>query len=282
MSSPTLKRRRLSIELRRLRQATDLSVTEAAKRLDLDPATITRMERNDWKRPNINIIRNMLTLYGVTDEANREALLALARESRQRGWWADYADVFRSGLPDFESGARAIFDYQTILVPGMLQTADYARAIFRGTQVLHDETVIERHIDARLARQAILDREDPPHYWSIIDEAALTKLVGGPEVMGEQLRRICKMAARPNITVQVLLDCAGAHASMMGAFAILDFPTPDDPSMVYIETATDALYLEKVEELHRYRLIYSHIQSVALTPEESVRYLTSLADELKR
>jgi len=280
MSSPTLKRRRLSIELRRLRQAADLSVTEAAKRLDLDPATITRMERNDWKRPNINIIRNMLTLYGVTDDANREALLNLARESRKRGWWADYADVFRSSLPDFESGARAIFDYQTILVPGLLQTADYARAIFRGSQVLRDEPVIERHVEARLNRQAILDRDQPFHYWSIIDEAGLTKLVGGPEVMREQLQHLCKMAAKPNITVQVLLDGAGAHAAMMGAFAILDFPSPNDPSMVYIETATDALYLEKPEELHRYRLIYSHIQSVALTPEESVRHIASLADRL--
>ncbi len=281
MSSPTLKRRRLSIELRRLRQTTDLSVTEAAKRLDLDPATITRMERNDWKRPNINIIRNMLTLYGVTDEANRDALLTLARESRQRGWWADYADVFRSSLPDFESGARAIFEYPALLIAGLLQTEEYARAVFRGDQVLTDEALLERHILARMVRQKILDREDPPHFWAVIDEAALTKLVGGPAVIRDQLRHICKMAAKPHITIQVLPDSVGAHSGMMGAFTILDFPAPDDPSMVYIETPTDALYLEKPEEIHRYRIIYGHLLSAALPPEESVRFVASLADQLK-
>ncbi|WP_405143273.1 helix-turn-helix domain-containing protein [Sphaerisporangium sp. NBC_01403] len=283
--SPTVKRRRLSHVLRELRQAAELTATEAAKRLEWDPSKVARMERNQWKLPNVHDIRLLLDLYGVTDERQRDALINLAREARQRGWWADYEDVFRSSLPDFEAGASVIRTYEALIVPGLLQTAAYAGAVWRAGQVLDEQAdhVIERHVEARLTRQKILDRESPPELLAVIDEAALARAVGGPKVMEEQLQHLIKMAARPNVTVQVLPNSVGAHAAMIGGFMILDFPSPvDDPSLVYMETATENLWLETPEKYRRYALIYSQVQALALSPEESVSRMTTQMDEYRK
>ncbi|MEU8268665.1 helix-turn-helix transcriptional regulator [Sphaerisporangium sp. NPDC049002] len=272
-NSPTVKRRRLSAALRQLRIESGLTAAEAAKQLDWDPSKITRMERDEWKRPAPHDIRGLLDLYGVTDERRREALLTLARESRQRGWWADYQDVFRSSLPDFEAGASMIRTYEAVVIPGLLQTAAYMMAIFRGGQVLN-EAVFERHVQARLARQEILKRQDPPTLVAVIDEAALLKMIGGPDVMRDQIQHLVEMAGRPNITVQVLPNSVGAHPALDGPFVILDFPSPDDPSLVHLATLTDSLWLETPEEIRRYTLIYSQAQASALSPDESVRHLS--------
>lgn len=280
-SSPTVKRRRLSAALQQARKAAGLEPKEAAKRLDWDPTKLRRLERNQWLRPDPRDVKDLLDLYRVTDDAQREALLALARESRERGWWADYKDVFRSSLPDFESGSEIIRTYEAMLVPGLLQTPDYTRALMRAGAQLDDAT-IERRVEARLARQAILDREDAPHLWAVIDEAALLKMVGCPVVMAAQLDHILKLGERPNIAIQVLPNSAGAHAAMNSGFVILDFASELDPSIVCIETATDSLYLEQAEELHRYTVIYSHVQALALTVEESARYMESMTVQLQR
>lgn len=275
--SPTVRRRRLSHALRELRKAAGITATEAAKRLEWDPSKVSRMERNEWKLPNVHDIRMLLDLYGVADERQREALVTLARESRLRGWWADYQDVFRSSLPDFESGASAIRTYEALLVPGLLQSATYAMEVWRAGQVL-DDALVERHVQARLARQEVLDRDTPPELLAIVDEAALLKEIGGPETMAEQIRHLIEMAARPNITIQVIPNEAGAHAALTGGFTIFDFP--EDPSLVYLETATDVLWLEQAEEYQRYSLIFSHVMNVALSPQESVRHMESQVDQL--
>lgn len=287
-SSPTVKRRRLSAALRQMRIDAGLDPKEAARRLEWDPTKIHRMERNKWVRPDPRDVQDLLDLYGVTDEPHREALLALARESRQRGWWADYADVFRTSLPDFEAGAAIIRTYEAMLVPGLLQTADYTRALMRAGVGL-DDAGIERRVEARLARQAILDRTGSPQLWAVIDEAALLKLVGGTAVMRAQIEHILKAGERPNIAVQVLPNAMGAHAAMDGGFTILDFAEPVDPStepvdpsIVCIETATDSLYLEKADELHRYTVTYSHVQALALSPEDSARFMESMIQQLQR
>lgn len=273
-SSPTVKRRRLSAALRQARLDAGLDAKEVARRLGSDVTKIHRMERNQWTRPNARDIRDLLDLYGVTDERQREALLALARESSQRGWWADYQDVFRSSLPDFESGAAIIRTYEALLVPGLLQTADYMRAVFHAGASF-DEATIERQIEARLTRQEVLRRPAPPHLWAVIDEAALRKQVGGRDVMRAQVEHIIASSELANVAVQVLPNSAGAHTAMTGGFVVLDFAEMD-PSIVCIETATDSLYLEKPEELHRYTVIYSHVQALALSPEESVRFMESM------
>ncbi|MEU8039324.1 helix-turn-helix transcriptional regulator [Streptosporangium sp. NPDC049078] len=278
-NSPTVKRRRLSQAFRQLRQEAGLSVTEAARRLEWEPSKISRMERNEWKLPSVHDIRLMLDFYGVTDKDQREAMITLARESRQRGWWEKYQDVFRTSLPDFEAGASVIRTWQILLVPGLLQTEAYAKAMWRAGQVL-DEALIERHVQARLARQEILTKENPPTLLALIDEAALRKLIGGAEVMCEQIDHLIAMAARPNVTIQVVPDSAGAHPALDGAFVILDFP--NDPSLIYTVTVTENLWLEQPADYQRYSLIYNHVMTLALSPEESIRYLTELVEQLKR
>ncbi|MER6175562.1 helix-turn-helix transcriptional regulator [Streptosporangium sp. NPDC001681] len=277
VNSPTVKRRRLSQAFRQLRQEAGLSVTEAARRLEWEPSKISRMERNEWKLPSVHDIRLMLDFYGVTDEDQREAMITLARESRQRGWWEKYQDVFRTSLPDFEAGASIIRTWQIVLVPGLLQTEAYAKAVWRAGRVL-DENLIERHVQARLARQEILTSENPPTLLALIDEAALRKLIGGAEVMREQISHLIAMAARPNVTIQVVPDSAGAHPALDGAFVILDFP--NDPSLIYTVTVTENLWLEQQVDYQRYSLIYNHVMTLALSPEESVRYLAKLVEQL--
>ncbi|MGW4639246.1 helix-turn-helix domain-containing protein [Sphaerisporangium sp. NPDC004334] len=280
-NSPTVKRRRLSAALRQLRVESGLTAAEVAKQLDWDPSKITRMERDEWKRPAPHDIRGLLDLYRVTDERRRDALLTLARESRQRGWWADYQDVFRTSLPDFEAGASMIRTYEAVVIPGLLQTSAYMMAIFRGGQVLH-ETVFERHVHARLARQEILRRQDPPTLVAVIDEAALLKMIGGRDVMRDQARQLLELARQPNITIQVLPNSVGAHSALDGPFVILDFPSPDDPSLIHLATLTDSLWLETPEEIQRYTLTFSQAQASALPPDESVRYLSELHERLQQ
>lgn len=279
MASPTVRRRRLSAELIRLREQAGLSVEEAGRRLEWSRGRLNKMEANKWTRPDLGNIRALLDLYSVTDQAQREAVLTLARQSREKGWWANYQDIWRGSLAGFEAEASLINTYEDLRVPGLFQTEDYATAMFKGGQVL-DNDQIRRRVEARLARQGIVHGEAPPTLWAVIDEAALTKSVGGPSVMRDQLRHIVDMSARPNIYVQVLPDSAGAHAAMDGPFTILNFPDQGDPSVVYIETATSDLYLETPEELTRYRLIFDLIRSSALSPDSSRAYLANLIDRL--
>ncbi|WP_440068798.1 helix-turn-helix domain-containing protein [Streptosporangium sp. OZ121] len=279
--SPTIKRRRLSAELIRLREQAGLTHDEVARRLEWSRGRLTHMEQNKWVLPDIGNVRLLLDLYNVVDPAVREAILDLARQSRERGWWAKYKDVFGGSLPGFEAEATQIRTIELVTIPGLLQTADYATAIFQAGQVL-DQTAVQRRVEARLARQAILSRDNPPQIWAVIDEAALRKMVGGPKVMAEQLGHLAHMAMRPNIAVQVLPDSIGAHAAMGSGFVILDFAGDLDPSIVYLETPTDNLFLERPEEIQAYTLTFNRVVAAALTVEESVRYVAALADRLQQ
>lgn len=279
MASPTVRRRRLSAELIRLREQSGLSVEEAGRQLEWSRGRLNKMEANKWTRPDLGNIRALLDLYSVTDRAQREAVLELARQSREKGWWAHYQDIWRGSLAGFEAEACLISTYEDLRVPGLFQTEDYATAMFKGGRVLEDAQ-IRRRVEARLARQAVLRDATPPSLWAVIDEAALTKTVGGRSVMRHQLRHIIDVCAEPNINVQVLPNSAGAHAAMDGAFTILDFPDQSDASIIYLETATSDLYLETPEELERYKLIFDLIRSSALSPESSLAYLTNLIDRL--
>lgn len=278
--SPTVKRRQLSAVLRELRKERKLTAIEVTKQLEWTPSKLTRIERDEWKLPNQRDIRDLLDVYEVTDPVERNALLTLAKQARERGWWVDYNDVFRGKFPAFESGADIIRSYDTT-IPGLLQIPDYTRAIFRAGAGL-DEAAIDRHVEARLARQQILARDNPPQLWTVIDEAALHRVVGGPEVMRAQLEHIIKMSEHPHIAIQVLPNTVGAHPAMAGSFVILDFGSELEPSLVYMETATDGLYLEQATELHRYTVIYSHVQALALSPEDSARHVESMVKQLQR
>jgi len=276
--SPTVRRRRLSLELRRLREAAGLTASQAAKQLEWDTSKITRMERNEWKRPNPRDIKDLLDLYKVEDESRREALIELARQSRQKGWWAAHDDLLSGGTYiGLETEASVIRTFQLGVVPGLLQTPEYAEALMRGFGTKED--VIERRVAIRMERQQLLDAENPPRLWAIIDEAALVRPVGGPEVMRGQLEHLIAVGRQhDNVHVQVLPFSVGAHAGLAGQFVLLEFP--EDPGVVHVESATDGLYLETAQDLQRYQLLYDHVHASALSVSQSREHLKRLAMRL--
>lgn len=279
--SPTVRRRRLSAALRQAREQAGLTADAAAKQIGWPASKVTRIERNEWRRPTVSDVTDLLDVYGVTDDAKRQAMSTLARQARERGWWEEFRDELGGSLVEFETEASQIRTFEALLVPGLLQTADYARAVFIGGQVL-DPVTVERRVQARMARQQILERDYPPTLWVVIDEAALVKHVGGPATMREQLRHLATMAARPNIGIQVLPNAVGAHAAMTGPFAILSYPNADDADLVYVETGADGdLYLEGPQEVERYTLRYDHVRASALSADISAAYLVDLARQLK-
>lgn len=280
--SPTVRRRRLSAALRRAREGAGITADAAAKQLGWPASKVTRIERNEWRRPTVSDVTDLLDVYGVTDGAVRQAMTMLARQARERGWWEGELKAELGGsLVEFETEASQIRMFQALLIPGLLQTAAYARAVFKGGMVL-DEDVIDRHVQARLARQQVLKRDNPPIVWAVIDEAALVKHVGGPAVMRDQLHHLIEVAAHPNVGIQVLPNAVGAHASMTGPFTILSYATPDDPELVYIETgAKGDLYIESPEEVKHYTVKYDHLRASAISADASVAYLTDMIKQIK-
>lgn len=277
-TSPTIRRKRLSNSLRELRRAVGMTADQVATRLGWDASKISRMESNEWKLPKVKDIEALMNVYDVTDTAQRDALIDLAKQARQRGWWDQYKDVLGSALPGLEAEARRIWQYQPIVIPGLLQTRDYMRALFRAGLCNDAET--ERRIAARLARQQILDQEHPPQLWAILDEAGLRKMVGGREVMRDQVHHLLHMSERPTISLQVLPDEVGAHASMGGPIVILDYAS--DPSIIYLENmGTGDLFLEHPEEVLRYTVRYDHVMASARSVEDSREYLQRLLERLK-
>jgi hypothetical protein len=208
---------------------------------------------------------------------------AFAREARRRGWWTRYTDVLGSGTYiGLEAEASAIHSYESQFVPGLLQTEDYARAVISGGQVRPDPEAAERRVAARMARQELFTRPEPPEIWAVLDESVILRPVGGPAVMAAQLRHLIEVSTRPNavVTVQVLPLAAGAHPGMSGPFVILSFQNSKDPPMVHLETATDGLYLEEPPDIERYTLRFSHLVARALGPNESRAMITDVAQRM--
>lgn len=219
---------------------------------------------------NLPDLVRLLTLYGI-EAAEREAVLELARQARLKDWWQQYSGAipewfqFYVGL---EAAASAQRRYESELVPGLLQTERYARAIMSTAPVPEDDDV-ERQIAVRMERQKRLTSDDPPNLWLVLNEAVIRRTVGGPEVMRDQLAHLTEMATRKNITLQVLPFTAGAHSAMHGAFCIIQFPAEVDQDVVYLEEQTGALYLEKPEDVHRYSLMFDYLRAHALSPKDS-------------
>jgi len=276
-----MRRRRLAAELLRLREAAGLTQEEVAGRLEWDPSKLSRIENRQ-----VGIIardlRKLLDMYGVTDVEQREGYFAMAREGKQRAWWQSYGDVIPSEygtLIGLETEAVTISSYGQELVPGLLQTADYARAVIRAFRPDDTADEITRRVEVRLARQAVLARDDPPRLWAVISEAVVRRAVGGQAVMAEQLRALASERERSVVTVQVLPFSAGEHPAMAGSFVILDFPDPE-PAAVYLENASSALYLERITDVQRYAGMFRFVQAAALGPKESRDMLIAAAHEL--
>ncbi|GAA1468732.1 helix-turn-helix domain-containing protein [Nocardiopsis exhalans] len=279
--SPNIRRRRLGHVLRGLREEAGLTLDAAAKGAGVPRSTLGRMETAEARRLRHTDLDALADFYEV-DPETRGGMHGLAREAKEPGWWSKYKDVFgERALPDWEAEAAAIRTFQPQLIPGLFQTPSYAAAIFRGGRATADEN-IERLVEARVNRQQILNRVHPPRMTAVIDEAALHRLVGGREVMKEQLEHLGHLAVRHNIDVQVLPYTAGEHLGMEGAFTILEFPEPRDTPITFVETATTGLALETPEELDAYNVAFSNVQGVALSTSLSAKFIDDAVKALEK
>ncbi|MFY1703971.1 helix-turn-helix domain-containing protein [Micromonospora sp. WMMA1923] len=285
-NSPTVKRRRLALTLRKLREQTGLSSTEAARRVDHDASWLSRIEIADV-RPHPNDVRALLTLYGMTGE-EAEAVIEVARQAKQRGWWQQYSDVLPTWFTTYvgmESEASVLRIYECQMVHGLLQTEDYARAVFHGAPVPMRDGEVERQVSLRMERQVILGSEDQPALRVILDEGAVRRAVGGPKVLRGQIDRLLQESERRLIQIQLLPF--GAGTGFDGSFTILDFPPlpapyPDaaEDRLVYIDTLTGALYLERPAEVAAYATAFEQLCAVALSPSETRDTLRRIGQEL--
>jgi len=271
--SPTVRRRELGALLRKLRTEKGLTVEQAAEQLMFSMSKLSRMETGHGA-PSRRDIRDLCALYDVTDEAERERMLRLALEGKQAGWWQDY-DLPYSTYVGLEAEATAISDFQSSVVPGLLQTADYARAGHEGTMPRLSPGEIERRIEAKLTRQALLAKDDPPAFSTVLDEAVLHRMVGGPAVMSTQLGRLIESAHRPNVTIQVIPFALGAHPGVESNFNILEMPSPT-PGVVFVEGLVGSIYLERPEEMTRYQQIFERLQTIALSPKDTIALIAEI------
>ena len=276
LTSPTFRRRKLARRLRQMRESAGLTLDEAAPKLDKTKSALSRLE-TAMSRADVHIVRSMMDLYDHYDPD----LLDLARESRRPGWWKRF-NIEDRGLIDMETEAAIELEFTLVNIPGLLQTEDYMRALFASGKLQRSRERLENDVAVRLHRQQRLtDEEFPLQLVAILDEAALHRKVGSPEIMQVQFRHLVACGELSAVTVQVLPSDTGAHAGMDGAFMILTFPE-DDPSALYIEYPTGSLHVENPEEVEAARLVFDRLRSEALSPMDSMAFLERAADRLNR
>ncbi|MCO1655780.1 helix-turn-helix domain-containing protein [Pseudonocardia humida] len=282
-SSPTVWRRWLAFELVRLRQRARLEQRDVARELRCSVAKISYYETAE--RPVVvrDLDEVLLPLYRVPRE-RWPTYLQAARDSRQKGWWERYDAVTLPGwfslFVGLEQGASVIRVYEAQLVPGLLQTREYAEAVSRSGTAERTDEEVARHVELRMTRQAVLDRDpDPLRLWVMLDEAVLRRVVGSPALMAEQLRHLAAMAQRPKVTIQVMPYSGGAYPGMTGRFQILDFPWPSDPGLAYVEHRAGSLYLEEPNEISAHSVAFEHMSANALSPSESLTLIADAAEE---
>jgi hypothetical protein len=279
---PTVRRMLVGAQLRRLRTEKGLSRDQAGEAIRASAWKIHRLENGQVGFKDRDIV-DLLRFYGVTDPGEVADFLVLAREANTPGWWSGYSDVlpqwFRAYV-DLESAATLIRTYEGQLVPGLLQTEDYMRAVVGGAHLDDPPGEAEQRVQLRLGRQALLERTDAPRLWAVVDEAALRRPVGGHEVMGAQLERLLEAARLPNVTLQVLPLDAGAHPAMVGAFSVLRFGEQDLPDVVYVEHLTSALYLSKQEDVDQYLHVMESISIRSAAPDKTVEIVGKILAEI--
>ncbi|WP_435825215.1 helix-turn-helix domain-containing protein [Micromonospora zamorensis] len=281
-TGPTVLRMLLGAQLRRLRESGGVTREGAGWEIRSSESKISRMElgRVGFKERDVS---DLLTLYGVTEEHERDALLKLARDANSPGWWHRYGDVLPTWFQSYlglEAAAALIRTYEVQFVPGLLQTGDYARAVVLLGHGAAGPDEIERRVALRMQRQQLLHRENPPQLWAVVDEAALRRPIGGPAVMRGQLTALIEATKSPNIRLQVIPFAAGGHAAAGGAFTILRFGDQELPDIVYIEQLTSAIYLDKRDDLDYYAVAMERLCVEAEPPERTPDILGRLLDEL--
>ncbi|MEU6208030.1 helix-turn-helix transcriptional regulator [Micromonospora musae] len=281
-TGPTVLRMLLGAQLRRLRESSGVTREGAGWEIRASESKISRMElgRVGFKERDV---ADLLTLYGVKDDAEREVLLKLARDANSPGWWHRYGDVLPGWFQSYlglEAAAALIRTYEVQFVPGLLQTPAYARAVVLLGHGAATPDEIDRRVGLRMRRQELLRRTNPPQLWAVLDEAALRRPLGGTDVMRGQLDALVEATRLPNVRLQIVPFTAGGHAAAGGAFSILRFGDQDLPDIVYIEQLTSAIYLDKRDDLDHYALAMERLCVEAEPPERTAELLTRLRDEL--
>jgi transcriptional regulator with XRE-family HTH domain len=275
--NPTVRRRRLGQELRRLRELKGMTAEEVAERLLVSQSKISRLE-NGRRSISQRDVRDLCGVYEVEDHRIVDSLMQMAKDSRQQGWWHAFGDIPYSVYIGLETEAASLRVYESLLVPGLLQTPRYAEAVIPGTapEVAPDQ--LEKRIQVRMRRQErVNDPHTPLRLWVVLDESALRRVVGNHLIMREQLEHLVELSKLPHVNVQVLPYDTGAHAGMSGTFSILEFDDAADSSVVYIEGVTSDLYLEKTNDVHKYTIMYEHLRAQALNAEQSREFIDAAA-----
>ncbi|MEU7983741.1 helix-turn-helix domain-containing protein [Streptosporangium canum] len=280
-SGPTALRILLGSQLRRLRETKGLSREEAGHLIRGSESKISRMELGRVGLRERDVA-DLLTFYGVEDEAARSAVMDLLLRANEPGWWHRFNDLLPSWFQTYvglEEAASRIRTYEVQFVPGLLQTEEYAKAVITaGSAGVAPEEIVRR-VDLRMERQQVLDRADGPFFWAVIDEAALRRPIGGSEVMRAQLEHLLDLMRQPNITIQVMPFSFGGHSAEGGAFSVLRFQDQELPDVVYVEQLASALYLDKREEVDRYSEVMERLCAVSTTPGETTDILRRIIKE---
>ncbi len=279
---PTVLRILLGSQLRRLRESKGITRDEAGYTIRASGSKISRMElgRVSFKERDV---ADLLTLYGVTDDGERQALLNLADKANSPGWWHRYNDILPSWFQVYvglEDAATLIRTYEVQFIPGLLQTEDYARAVM-GVGHASAAEEVERRVRLRTERQRLLNRRRGPRLWAVIDEAALRRLIGGSEVMRAQLEHLLEALKLPNVILQVMPFRTGGHAAEGGPFTLLRFPEPDLPDVIYVEQLTSALYLDRREDVDTYVEVMERLCVESEPPESTAEIINTIMKEIK-
>jgi DNA-binding XRE family transcriptional regulator len=280
---PTVRRMLVGARLRRLRTEQGISREQAGQAIRASEWKIHRLENGQVGFKDRDVV-DLLRLYGVTDPHDVAAVVGLAREANTPGWWQPYSDVlpqwFRAYV-DLEQAAMVIRSYEGHLIPGLLQTDAYTRALVSSGLLddPSDEEEVERRVALRRGRQQLLTRPDGPRLWAVVDEAALRRPVGGSRVMRAQLERVLEIAELPSVTLQILPFRAGAHPALGSSFSILRFQDKALPDVVYVEHLTNALYLDRLEDVERYHQVMETICVIGEPPSGTVKILGAVLRE---
>lgn len=277
--SPTVRRKRLGSELRRLREQAHLTCESVGQRLDCSGTRISRIETGRISvRPGD--VRELLEVYGVAGD-QADTLVELAREARRKGWWHRFGPVVPSWLEPYlglEAEAARLREFQSMVLPGLLQTEEYTRAILcAAPDAEHRACDIEQQVALRMERQAVLDGAAAPELRLVLSEGALRVQVGGPDVMRAQLRKLAEVAGHGLVTLQVLPADAAAHVHPVSSFTLLDFADPADPPVVFTEHLTGGLLLDQPDEVRTYSMVFDQLRAAALSPGPSVDLIARLA-----
>ncbi|MGW5864639.1 helix-turn-helix domain-containing protein [Streptomyces sp. NPDC055239] len=280
--NPTVRRRRLGQELRRLRELKGMTAEEVAERLLVSQSKISRLE-NGRRSISQRDVRDLCGVYEVEDHRIVDSLMQMAKDSRQQGWWHSFGDIPYSVYIGLETDAASLRVYDPQVVPGLLQTRAYAEALITGALPETTPTDIEKRVQVRLRRQERISApENPLRLWTVLDESALRRVVGSRHLMREQLEHLVEQSQLPHVTVQVIPFEMGAHPGLNGQYAILEFPDAADSSVVYIEGVTSDLYLEKANDVQQYSVMYEHLRAQALNVDQSRQLVADIAKEYAR